>query len=81
MKFKLLNVKSGISEKTGKPYCCATFCSTKADGTRIIKDFWLDVKLIEVSLLKMDAEYRLETMLDENLNYRIVSVDEVSEIE
>lgn len=76
---KLVNLKTGISKKTGKGYALATFLSVKTDGSRVLRDFFLNTDLIEVGLLKLDSEYSAICALTDDLQFVIEGLEEVKE--
>lgn len=74
-KVKLVNCIRGVGRESGKPWCKLTLASTKADGTRVISDFWCNQTIAsKAALIPLDSQVYVSAELDETLHFAISDI-------
>lgn len=84
MKLKVVLIKTGMSSKSGKPYCRLMVRGKKADGSSVSAEFWLNEavqKQLVQEGIEEDSYVQLEFDLDENLHPNIVGIYKDSEVD
>ena len=84
MKLKVVLIQTGMSSKSGKPYCRLMVRGKKADGSSVSAEFWLSEKVqkqLVQEAIEEDSWIQLEFDLDENLRPNIVGIYKDSEVD
>ena len=77
MKLKVVLIQTGMSSKSGKPYCRLMVRGKKADGSSVSAEFWLSEKVqkqLVQEAIEEDSWIQLEFDLDENLHPTVVGI-------
>ena len=75
VKVKLVNRAQGIGKESGKPWCRVTLASDKADGTRVVSDFWCNPNVAtKVANIKLDSEVYVSAEIDADLHFGISDI-------
>ena len=75
IKVKLLNCIKGVGRDTGKPWCKLTLASTKADGTRVVSDFWCNQTIAsKAAFIPLDSQVYISAEIDESLHFAISDI-------
>ena len=84
MKLKVVLIQTGMSSKSGKPYCRLMVRGKKADGSSVSAEFWLSEKVqkqLVQEAIEEDSWIQLEFDLDENLHPTVVGIYKDSEVD
>ena len=77
MKLKVVLIQTGMSNKSGKPYCRLMVRGKRSDGSSVSAEFWLNEavqKQLVQEGIEEDSYVQLEFDLDENLHPNIVGI-------
>lgn len=77
MKLKVVLIQTGMSNKSGKPYCRLMVRGKRSDGSSVSAEFWLNEAVQKQMVqegIEEDSYVQLEFDLDENLHPNIVGI-------
>lgn len=75
LKARLINRSNGISKSSGKAWCKISLASDKADGARIIQEFWCNPQLAaKVATIPVDSYVYVTAELDDSLHFNIADL-------
>lgn len=75
VKIKLISKASGISAKSGKPWCRVTFGADQDDGTRNISEFFVNPEVAaKVASIQLDSTVYVSAGLDNKLHFEITDI-------
>lgn len=75
VKLKLVNCLQGIGKESGKPWCRITLASDKADGTRVVSEFWCNPTVAnKVAMIPLDSQVYISAEMDDSLHFNISDV-------